>query len=585
MIEDDLNANTDWVEVLNLIEQGKFEEKYPKYKLYKRINGYFIERDKEKIFLFNKQREIEFIFPAEEPRKVKIFTSKDIERYIKANKKDIKKLYIKGEDNIKYEEYIENLGFFLIGSKLEIRQNPPLPEFKLQNAFSMDEDYSPNEYSKYFYDYFEYEDKKKENEKFLFQNNEIRKIIFDNIIKMISNKNIKTFKFTGPSSIGKSLTLLRLSRISYNIAYINLKVLNKCKANLLQTYSIVMSELERFDVRKKLQDFLKVVNDSYNDNKSYLNLLINIMKFLSEIQDKYIFIFDQFKPKYIIDGFMEEVKKLDNIKIVQCSSINDKNIRKECIKTWFEKGKNILKLDKDNQDFYFYFEKIYNCYENNGCERNNIVFRQFDYMPKYINKYKNYTDKIEIYEEVKNKIRNKIDEFCNSNKLEKSLVYSNLRYIVNKEYDYEKFEHIIKYCPLKYFIIKFYDYNFEIKYLFPFIQNVINYEYTENECDNYFKNELYKKDNITNNLIKGDYFEAAVKLGLMKLKLPENKNYFIKTLNEIASMDKIIDNKDNYYIEDIEENDENNKNKEEEKKETEDKSNKSINELLNKKKK
>ena len=181
MIEDDLNANTDWVEVLNLIEQGKFEEKYPKYNLNKRINGYFIERDKEKIFLFNKQREIEFIFPAEEPRKVKIFTSKDIERYIKENKKDIKKLYIKGEDNIKYEEYIENLGFFLIGSKLEIRQNPPLPEFKLQNAFSMDEDYSPNEYSKYFYDYFEYEDKKKENEKFLFQNNEIRKIIFDNI--------------------------------------------------------------------------------------------------------------------------------------------------------------------------------------------------------------------------------------------------------------------------------------------------------------------------------------------------------------------------------------------------------------------
>ena len=166
-------------------------------------------------------------------------------------------------------------------------------------------------------------------------------------------------------------------------------------------------------------------------------------------------------------------------------------------------------------------------------------------MPKYINKYKNHKNKIEIYEEVKNKIRNKIDEFCNSNKLEKSLVYSNLRYIVNKEYDYEKFENIIKYCPLKYFIIKFYTYNFEIKYLFPFIQNVINYEYTENECDYYFKNELYKKDNITNNLIKGDYFEAAVKLGLMKLKLPENKNYFIKTLNEIVSMDKIIDNKDN----------------------------------------
>ena len=32
-----------------------------------------------------------------------------------------------------------------------------------------------------------------------------------------------------------------------------------------------------------------------------------------------------------------------------------------------------------------------------------------------------------------------------------------------------------------------------------------NYEYTENECYTYFKNELYKKDRITNNLIKGDF--------------------------------------------------------------------------------
>ena len=55
------------------------------------------------------------------------------------------------------------------------------------------------------------------------------------------------------------------------------------------------------------------------------------------------------------------IKKLDNIKIVQCSSINDKNIRKECIKAWYEKGKNILKLLEDNQEFYFYFENIYNC--------------------------------------------------------------------------------------------------------------------------------------------------------------------------------------------------------------------------------
>jgi hypothetical protein len=463
--------------------------------------------------------------------------------------------------------------------KLEIRQKTPLPEFKLKKAFYIQEDYTPNEYSKYFYEYFLYEDKEKGNKKLPFQKNQMREIIFDNINGMSLNKKIKTFKFTGPSSIGKSLTLLRFSRMSYNVAYINLKVLNECKNDLLKSYSIVMSELERFDIKRKLQDFLKVVNESYNDNKSYLILLLNIMKFLSEFQITFVFIFDQFKLKYLIDNFMETIKEFDNINIVQCSSINDKNIRKECIKTWYEKGKNILKLVEDNQDFYFYFEKIYDCYGNNNYKNNDIVFRQFDYMPKYINKYKDCDDNNKIYEEVKNQIRDKINEFCISNNLEKSLVYSNLRYIVNKEYEYEDFEKIIKYCPLKYFIIKFYADNFKIKYLFPFIQNVINYEYTENECYNYFKNELYKKDNITNNLIKGEYFEAAAKLGLMKIKLPEKKNYFIKTLNEIASMDKIIDNKDNYYIE------ENTKNKEDEKKEIENENNKSINELLNKKNK
>ena len=580
MSKKQINANTYWEKVLELIEEDKFSKDYPDYVLNKRTNGYLIMGKEKNIFLFNKQREIEFYFPAEGQHKVKIYSSDEIERYIKSKNKDITKLYIKDGRNNRYKDCIENLGYILKNSKLEIRQKSPLPDFQLQDALSLDEDYSPNEYSKYFYKYFFYEDQTKDNEKILFQNNEMREIIFDNILsKLMNNEKIKAFKFTGPSSIGKSLTLLRLSRISYNIAYINLKAINECKADLLQSYSIVMSELERFNVKNKLQDFLNVINNNYNDNESYLKLLLNIMKFLSEFNDKFVFIFDQFKLKYIIDGFMEEIKKFNNINIVLCSSINDKNIRNECLKTWLEKGKNILKLEPDNQDFYFYFEKIFSS-KKSDCKNNNIVFRQFAYMPKYINKYKHYSDKNKIYEEVKTYIKNKIDEFCVSNELEKSLVYSNLRYIANKEYEYDKFNDIIKYCPLKFFIIKFYADYFKIKYLFPFIKNVINYEYTENECYTYFKNELYKKDRITNNLIKGDYFEAAAKLGLMNLELPEKNNDSVKILNEIVSMDKIIDNKNNYYIEEIDENND----EEEEKKEIKDENYKNINDILLKKK-
>ena len=40
MSKDELNANTDWVEVLNLIKQRKFSETYPDYILNKQINGF-----------------------------------------------------------------------------------------------------------------------------------------------------------------------------------------------------------------------------------------------------------------------------------------------------------------------------------------------------------------------------------------------------------------------------------------------------------------------------------------------------------------------------------------------------------------
>ena len=149
---------------------------------------------------------------------------------------------------------------------------------------------------------------------------------------------------------------------------------------------------------------------------------------------------------------MEKLKIFDNIKIVQCSSINDKNIRQECLKTWFIVGKNILYLDKNNQDYYLYFERFYFSENNMNNDSKNIVFKQFDYMPKYINKYKDYQDKNSIYDDAKKCIKAKIDEFCESHKIDNSLLYSKLKYITNKDYDYNHFEDIIKYCPLKYYV-------------------------------------------------------------------------------------------------------------------------------------
>jgi len=556
----ELNMNTNWIEILNLIKTNKFYEEYKNYSLYKKEKGYLIEKsEKDKktyIFLFNEKKSVKIYFDDDNFETIEIFTSLEIDSFIESKNKEIKDVYIRGMKGEKYFDNKKHLGLCLKNLELELRAKTPLKNLELKDALNFEQDYTPIDYSDYFYDYFEYEDKNKENEKIEFKNNIIRENILNNItVKLRDNEDLKTFKFTGPSSIGKSFTLLRISHTCYNIAYINLKILDKSKDDLHRTYSIIISELQRFDISRYLKELNSLIKKNYNDNNSYLELLLNIMEFLNNLVNlniSFVFIFDQFKLKYIINGFFEKIKTFNKIKIVLCSSINDKNMREECYKTWFLIGKNLVDLEKDNQDYYFYFNKIYN-YKKINKNSTNKIFKKLGYMPKYVNKYKNCVDENIMLDEVKEKIEKKIEEFCSSYNLEKSLLLSNLRYIINKEYSYEKFEAIIEYCPLKYFIVYFGKYVFKIKPIFPFMKIIINYELKEIECEEYFKKEKYKNDVITNNYLKGDYFEASAKYELVKLKFPENDNFITKIVNEIASMDRLIDKKNRYYMEENEE--------------------------------
>ena len=566
----ELNMNTNWKKVLDLIKENKFYEIYKNYTLYKKEGGYLIEKsEKDKItyiFLFDERKSVKIYFDDKNFVAIEIFTSLEIDKYIESKNKEKKDVYIRGMKGEKYFDNIKNLGFCLKNLELELREKNPLDNLELKDALNFQKDYTPKEYSKFFYDYFIYEDKDKENEKILFKNNIIRENILTNILVNLREKEeLKTFKFTGPSSIGKSFTLLRISHTCYNIAYINLKILDKNKDDLHYTYSIIISELQRFDISKYLEDLNSLIKKNYYDNNTHLELLLNIMEFLNNfvnLKINFVFIFDQFKHKYIADGFLEKIKTFNKIKIVLCSSINDKNMREECYKTWFLIGKNLVKLKKDNQEYFFYFSKIYN-YKKVNKNPENKIFKKLGYMPKYVNKYKDCIDENIMLDEVKEKIENKIEEFCSSYGLEKSLLYSNLRYIINKEYSYEKFEAIIKYCPLKYFVVNFGKYKFIIKPIFPFMKIIINYKLKEIECYDYFKKEKYKNDVITNNYIKGDYFEASAKFELVKLKFPEKKNFITKIVNEIVSMDKLIDKRNRYYMEENEE-EEDNSNSEEE---------------------
>ena len=560
----EFNQNTDWKQILILIKNNEFSKKYEDYEIMEKEDGYFIQnikikkdidkknndkRGKDNIafFLFNSQKQANIYIGDKLLANLKFYSSLEIEQFIDKKGLNINELYINELENVslRYLDTISEFGKYGDDCRLEIITKKNIEESKYKYVLSKKQDYSPDEYSDYFYEYFIYEDKEKSKEIIKYETNKYRKIIESNVKLLCLNNGIKTFKFTGPHSIGKSFTLFRISRIYFNYAYINLKVLNNYKNDLFKSYSIIIKELERFNIPKRFDELNQLILNNYKNNNSYLNLLLELMDFLEKIEQIFIFIFDQFKNKYIYPGFMEKIMTFNNIRVVQCSSVDDEFIRKECIKTWSEIGKNIVYLNIENQDYYFYFTILYPFYSKQEISENDDILRRFAYLPKYKKKYEKSGDKSEFLKATRAEIGKKLDEFCSSSKIgNKSILLTTLKHIIGKNIDIDKFESIIPFCPLKYFIIDFDYATFKVMPTFPFMVNVINYQLNEEECKNYFKNEIYRKKTIVNDYVKGDYFEAAAKIGLRKyFKLPKNEKYETVTLNEIASMDKIV-NKD-----------------------------------------
>ena len=57
-------------------------------------------------------------------------------------------------------------------------------------------------------------------------------LISQYILKFILNQNLRFFKFCGPSSTGKSTTLLKFSREQRGIVYLNLKEIHEFYKNI-----------------------------------------------------------------------------------------------------------------------------------------------------------------------------------------------------------------------------------------------------------------------------------------------------------------------------------------------------------------
>ena len=298
-----------------------------------------------------------------------------------------------------------------------------------------------------------------------------------------------------------------------------------------------------------------IIEQDYFKDFLPFQTILRIIDFFAVKEKIAIFVFDQSKEKYNSNLFYDKIiNSGSNIKVVLCSSINDKNMRDECCKTWIKCDLIIMRtLTVKNQKYYFYYDKLYEKKFNNL----NKIEKLFNGITKYVKQYeeknnnKDSLEKENVDKNINSHIIKKIEEFYENKDLTLDLALTIIKNLIDKEYEISKLSNILQYIPLKYFVIKFIDNeHFIIKMHFPFLNYVVNKNLTEKEVNDYFIKEKYLKSFIENDSVKGDYFEFAVKEGIKNnyIILPDKINYSIM-LEDICTMKIIEDNKEEDYLE------------------------------------
>ena len=401
--------------------------------------------------------------------------------------------------------------------------------------------------SKYFDKYFIYPEKE---EDFQFFTSENRRNLLFNIQILINNnssiKPITKFKISGPSSEGKSITLLYASRLCQNIIYLNLKTLIKLyMANKIDEYlDILIYEFGRLDFNNNYENYKKEFETKFNENtdKSPWELLMNLSDFL---KDKgVILILDQFKEKYVSTTNFEVIKsKLNSsFKIIISSSINDKDIGEKVSASIYKYKGTPKTLDFENQDDYFYYIDLINkndlteCFVKNKTKTEIEKIKLFNFEPKYIKLLNAKTE-----EDISNHIIKKMEEHSAKLGIELNFYIFNIYSKIGTQINYEILN--IKTLSLKYCKLMFEKETFSIQYKFQFIENIVNKKIKEIDTQDYFIKKKYKENELYNEL-KGKFFEYSSILDINKKKIffKDNPIQIILPVKTIIGMEQCEDN-------------------------------------------
>ena len=473
----------------------------------------------------------------------KVISTIEINYIINKYKLENLLIFDEKENWIKYEgpNTLVSLLPTLKDKDLIFKSNKHIPEFKYNNyCITKSTTLEKKSLSQYFSDYFKYNDDDK-NKNFEFFETKQREKFKVNILIFV-NSTINFFKITGPSNNGKSITLLYCSRLLQNIVYLNLKTLKKFNGNN-KMLKIFFYELQRIKLEKSEIDEVSKILFENNDFWTILYLLIDKFK-----DKKIVFILDQFSSSTVnmqIYLSITELVKLKSIKLILCSSINDKIIKDQVILTLTKLKGNKPTFTHLTEQYYYYFADLIDIEKmSKKCDDNDKeVFKLFNFCDEYIKliKQEKTENKLNSIAEI---MYNKIDKSFQKGFIDYKYILVNLQNFIKRDIEYGEARLYLKQTPLKYFKLVFYDKFFQIDYQFPFVKVITDKCLSEEEVDKYFKDKQYLVPDKEEN--KGIYFERAVKYKIKKCNFLPNKINSIIKVDSIISFNN-VEKKDNTF--------------------------------------
>ena len=548
-----------------LIEIFKNKENYKN--LFTEIN--FVLNKKSLSFKFEKFTYIIFlkkiqilIYDKNKKISTDVRTNIDLKNFLLQYNFDIKKtVVIKNNNEEKLEICLNHLDFFINDDdSIELKTiNIDIPTFIFnKDCISIDENLSPKDYSKFFYDYFPNIKEIEKNEIFNYSSTSKRVNIVINFFKLMNEQNIKKYKITGPLSSGKSMTLFKISLAYKNIIYINIKTLKNNKSNLNKCLEIIFSACSRVYFKESEQEKFKQELEKIDLTQNIFRILLEILNLIMLTINDYIYlILDQLKTNNIINynefnNSIEEMMK-KKLKVIYCSSVNDIEMREKLIQTFVKYRGNPTSLSSETQDYFFYYSELYI-----PKQTKSLSFKLF----KDIYNYSRLFDEDNLtgsLQNINSKITTKLNNFkVNSNQTEITNNDYNLcdillllKKFIYKEQEMSCFINIISICPFKYFIIDIKNENntFMIIPIFPYMEYFINVFVKYKECEDYFSKEKYNINSFLSNKVKGEYFEYSAKIGIKeKLKFNEKieEDIFV---DQIAEMNRITNDFEEFLLE------------------------------------